>query len=502
MLKKISVLIFLILSMRLLSAQSLSKPNVGSIKLRNAGAIFQNGIVKGYFNFYNLEKSDRKNNNYQLTITDENLREVNSINITRPSYYLLVDGVFNGESFAFLFYDAKEKSIELIAYDKTLKESGKQIKKLDNKFANGVYAYMAQGHEASQAFLKAVPNKGFLYYGIKDDSKSDFEIELYDNTMKRKWVAYGPDDDYDFENAGEALQDELYSGSVIMKRKNLMSMDLEMDLLVQNISDGKTVFRVPIATSKYNISLAEIFFEKDKQQFLIFGEYFDKNEKMLKAQSLGFITIALDMKGKIVSEKVNSWSADIKKLVDTKDKNKFDDTFILFHDFIRTADGQIFAVGEQYKKAGIPMAAMKLNIYNMVLFQFDPNFVIKKVNVFEKDKNSFDLPQGMMVFSSKLLSYIAKSQGAFDYVFTQVSKDKNTFVVNYINYDREKGEKSKNVLGSIVYTPEKTLTVDKLSLNRKSSDYFVYQAKEGYILISEYFAKDKRLDSRLEKINY
>jgi hypothetical protein len=502
MLKKTSVLIYLLFSLGLLSAQNLSKPNVGSIKLRNAGAIFQNGTVKGYFNFYNLEKSDRKNNNYQLTITDENLREINSINITRPSYYLLVDGVFNGESFGFLFYDAKEKSIELIAYDKTLKETGKQIKKLTNKFGNAIYAYMAQGHEASQAFLKAVPNKGFLYYGIKDDSKSDFEIEMYDNAMKRTWVAYGPDDDYDFENANEALQDELYSGSIIMKRKNMMSMDLEVDLLVQNISDGKTLFRVPMTTSKYSVAIAEIFFEKDKQQFLIFGEYFDKNEKILKAQTLGFIAITLDMKGKIISEKTNSWSSDIKKLVDAKDKDKFDDTYILFHDFIRTADGQIFAVGEQYKKAGVPMAAMKLNIYDMVLFQFDANFAIKKVSVFEKDKNSFGLPQGLLVFSSKLLSYIAKSQGAFDFVFTQVSQDKNTFVVNYINYDREKGEKSKNVLGSIVYTPEKTLTVDKLALNRKSSDYFVYQAKEGYILISEYFAKEKRLDSRLEKINY
>jgi hypothetical protein len=104
--------------------------------------------------------------------------------------------------------------------------------------------------------------------------------------------------------------------------------------------------------------------------------------------------------------------------------------------------------------------------------------------VFEKDKNGFSMGAGVMVFSSKMLSYLAKAYGGFDYVFSQSAADGNTFVVSYINYDREKGEKGKNVLGSIIYTPEKTFTVDKLVLNRKSSKYFVYRAKAGYIMVS------------------
>ena len=146
--------------------------------------------------------------------------------------------------------------------------------------------------------------------------------------------------------------------------------------------------------------------------------------------------------------------------------------------------------------------AVKLNVYNMVIFQFDANFAIQKVHVFEKDKNPVALPPGMLVTSSKLLSYIAKSFGGFDFIFSQTSADNNTFVVTYINYDREKGEKSKNILGSIIYTPEKVFTVDKLPLVRKSSSFYVYRAKEGYILVNEYFPKEKRMDSRLEKLNY
>jgi hypothetical protein len=483
-------------------SQTLSKTVVGTVKLRNTGAILQNGLVKGYYNFYNLEKQDRKNNNYLLSVTDENLREVNSVSIVRPNSYLLIDASFNGEAFGFLFYDADRKSLELIGYDKTLKQSNTIKKELNNKYANAAYAFIAQGHEAMQSYLISIPNKGFIYYGIKEDSKSDFEIEFYDNTMKKVWSTFGPADKFDYENATEAFQDEQYVGSMVMKRTSVFSTDVDFDLLIQNVSDGKTVFRVPMEATKYKLMLAEVFFDKTKQQFNVFAEYFNKDENVIKSKSLGFITVTFDMKGKIIAEKTNSWTADINKLVAAKDKEKFEDTNILFHQFLRTNDGQIFAIGEQYRKGGNPMTGMKVVINNLVIFQFDADYSIKKLHVFEKDQNSFTFPQGFIILNSKMMSYVAKSLGAFDFQFIQTSGDNATFVANYINYDREKGEKGKNVLGSVIYTPEKVFTVDKLPLTRKSTEYFVYPAKEGYVLVSEYFRKEKRMESRLEKLNY
>lgn len=499
--KKISLLLFTMLFWQVSMSQVLTKTDVTEVKLRNAGAIIQNSAVKGYYNFYNLEKQDRKNNNYQLTVTDENLREINSINIVRPNTYILIEGAFNGEAFGFLFYDVREKAVEIISYDRTLKETGKMKKVLNNKFANANYGFIAQGNAPQQAFLVSIPNRGFVYYGIKDDSKSEYEIEFYNNALKKEWASYAAKDDFDYENATEAFQDDQYVGSLIFKRTSLFSTDFDFDLLIQNVADGKQLFKIPMTTSTYKLSLSEVFYDKEKKQFTIFGEYFNKTDNVIKAASQGFITIVVDDKGKIISEKTNSWTGNINKLVAAKDKATFEDTNILFHEFIRTNDGQIFAIGEQYKKGGPPMA-LKLNVYNMLIFQFDSDFTIKKVNVFEKDKNPVSLPSGMIVSSSKLLSYIAKALGGFDYLFSQVSPDKSTFTVMYINYDREKGEKGKNMLGSIVYTPEKVFTVDKLALARKSSAYFVYRAKEGYVLVSEYFTKEKRIETRLEKLNY
>jgi hypothetical protein len=147
MMKNALILAVIISSSMATMAQNRIKENVKTVKIRDSGAIIQNGIVKGYFNFLDLEKKDRKNNNYELSITDENLREIGSVTITRPNTYLVVDAVFNGESFGFLFYDISTKSVELISYDKNLKEGGKITIELENKYAAAAYMYLAKGHD-------------------------------------------------------------------------------------------------------------------------------------------------------------------------------------------------------------------------------------------------------------------------------------------------------------------------------------------------------------------
>jgi hypothetical protein len=332
------------------------------VKVRNAGAITQNGQLKGYYYFYNLEKQDRKNNNYMLTVTDENLREISSVNVTRPNTYLLVDAVFNGESFGFLFYDVKEGAVELMGYDRSLKPTNIVNKKLENKYANSPYLFVAQGNQPMQSYLVGVQDKGFVYYGVDNGPKAEHEIEFYDNNMKQAWRSVGPrDDEFDFEAPTEGFRDKIYIGSVVGKRTNALSMDVLYDLLVHKIDDGELVFRIPLATSKYNYSPSEIFFDEKKQQFVFLGEYYNKGEKIIKAESQGFISMSLDMKGETLSETVTPWE-DIRKKVEAKDLAEFEKKDIIFHEFLRTAEGQIFAIGEQYKRNGT-----KLDVYNMVM---------------------------------------------------------------------------------------------------------------------------------------
>jgi hypothetical protein len=520
--KKIPLLLFMLLLCAGVYAQNLSKSGVLKMNVRSTGPIVQNGQVKGYYLFYMIEKQDRKNYNYQLNVYDENLREINSVSIVRPRTFVLVEGAFNGEVFGFLFYDSKAKAVELMAYDKTLKQTGSVKKVVNNKFLVATYKNIAIGNEPSQAFFVPVSNKGFLYYGLKPGSKMHFEMLFVDNSMKTVWSQTATEGaKHAVEMASEAFQSEKYVGSLITIKKGLASRDTDSYLAVHETLTGKVVFRVPMYTDKYSVSFSDVFFDEKKQSFTVFGEYFNADDKELKARSLGFIAWTFDMTGKSIALKTNSWENEISKAAPVDERGKFDgnNTSILFHNIIRTDDGKIFVVGEQYKKAasaggiisnvamtalgGSPTASnVQLNIYNMTIFEFTSDYSLKKVHVFEKDKNVLQLPGGYGTLSPRLLSYYAKAVGGFDYAFTQESKDKSTFYVSYVNYDREKGEKAKNVLGTIVYTPEKVFTVDKLPMARKSTLYFVHKAKEGYVMITEYFKKEKRLESRLEKVNY
>lgn len=520
MYKQILILIVCVCA-QIAEAQNLSRQGVLKFSVRSSGPIIQEGQVKGYYYFYKVDKQDRKNDNYLLSLYDENLREINTLDITRPKTYVLVDAVFNGEAFGFLFFDHRGRMTELISYDHSLKQIGTVVRKVNNKHMIASYNAMVNGVEPSQAYLVPISNKGFLYYGIKEGTKYKYEIQCYDNALKVLWSDYAGEN-ANVEMASEGFQSGDYVGSMITRKKNLTTRDLEFDLLVHQASTGKELFRVPMMTDKHSISFSDVFFDEAANNFVVFGEYNDKEDRELSAASLGFMTLTLDLTGKIINQKINSWAKEISTAAPVNERGQFDgnNSRILFHDFVRTDDGKIFAIGEQYKKAAnaagiagnVLLAAVggsagsfsntQLNVYNMVVFEFTSDYTIKKVHVFEKDKNITALPSGSEYLSPKLVSFYAKAHGGFDYAFTQRAPDKSTFHVSYVNYDREKGQASKNVLRSIVYTPEKTFTVDGINLDRKSSFYFVNRAKDGYVLVTEYFKKERRLDSRLEKINY
>src|SRR6187402_424149 len=117
------ILIFVFIALQWsASAQNLTKNGVLRMTIRNTGTIIRNNQVAGYYYFVRVDKNDRQNQNFILSVYDENLREIKSIDIVRPNSTVLIDGAFNGEAFAFLFYDSRSKTVELNSYDQTLKQ--------------------------------------------------------------------------------------------------------------------------------------------------------------------------------------------------------------------------------------------------------------------------------------------------------------------------------------------------------------------------------------------
>jgi hypothetical protein len=501
--------------------QSYTQNNIRSTKIRNSGEVIHNNQVTGYFMFYDLERTNARMNNFMLKVLDENLNEINSVTITRTTGFVVLEASFNGSVFAVLGYDRSKNMVELIAFDEKLKQTASFVRLVKGSNMLNAYGAAANGNETEQNFIVPVTDKGFMLYSVSEDRKAHYQIEFLDNNLKSIWTdRASPEAGY--EIGFEAFQDSQAIGSLIERRKKAGSKDVEYDLLVNSAVDGHRLFKVPVVVDKgYTVAVSDIRHDTLSGDYIVFGEFYSPTARETRDRSLGFMSVVYDAEGKLKDQKPSTWAA-MSNVTPLDEKGKFDgsNTSILFHNTIRTSDGQVFVIGEQYKKAAsaggiaLTVAAIALgggsantsvtqiNIYNLVVFQFNPDYTINKVHVFDKNKSVMQLPGGALETSPKAVSHYAKSWGAFDYRFTQMSVDNSTFIVTYVDYDRAKQGGNAFVVGSVVYTPEKTFVTDKFNMTKRSSEFNILKAKPGYILISEYFRKEKKIENRLEKVNY
>jgi hypothetical protein len=220
----------------------------------------------------------------------------------------------------------------------------------------------------------------------------------------------------------------------------------------------------------------------------------------------------MDMNGKIIKSKYNSFQREIAKYLNVNSKGQIGDMgYVFFHSIFQTEDGNYFAIGEGYKKAasagGIAMSvlsgsyngsATKLVVTDMLMLQMNSNFDLVSGKIYEKNNNNFNLA-GADFANAHTLALIAKNYGAFDYAYTQLGKNKSSFVSAYTDYERGKDYKGLT-FNSISYVNGK-ITNDKINLSTKATSMIVLPAKPGSVVIMEYFKKDKRVDVRMEKIN-
>jgi hypothetical protein len=140
-------------------------------------------------------------------------------------------------------------------------------------------------------------------------------------------------------------------------------------------------------------------------------------------------------------------------------------------------------------------------IEDLVFLEFTPQFKLNNVKIVDKSKTNVELPAGFDFAGPQITALYLKSLGYFDYSFSQQNPEETTFSVGYVDYEKRKGEKNGLVFGAITYA-DKEYATDKISLETEASSLRVIPAKAGFVMITEYFKKTRKLDMRLEKINY
>jgi len=279
-----------------------------------------------------------------------------------------------------------------------------------------------------------------------------------------------------------------------------------------NLENGKKVFEIRTkdgAQQLYPMNLASL---TGSSNFILIGPYYNGDDNVTKDESLGLGIWIMNNQGSVVRSKYISWTSDLSKFLKVSNKGNLADLgYIYFHRIVQTQDGRVFAIGEGYKKnanaAGIALSVLtrsyasnftKLVITDMLFLELTDKFELLNAKIYEKNNNVFAIP-GTDFVSPHTLALVAKADGAFDYTFTQMGENKESFVSGYTDWEKSKNYKGL-VFHSISYYDGK-VSNDQINLKTEASNLRIMPAKPGSVLLIEYFKKAKKLEMRMEKIN-
>jgi len=474
-----------------------------NVQIRNVGAIENDGEVTGHYIFYKTEKVDRKTYNYKLAIMNQDLTLVKNIEKIGSKNLVLLACIYNGNSIMMKYLDVTNEELEFeiysskgdLSYSKKIKitsfelESISQLKDSDNELVS--------------IGMSTIGSVGFIDIGMTKNKDYKYEVRYFDNTdIKKHWVIESPNTKgIESANFIAANDDKIVIG--VTKRPSLWSTK---QLLYTTILDAKNG-EILMEYDNMKLGNYQFFngFVIENNEIMLIGNYFKKEDSPIKDHPTGMIALTLTKNNELINKKKSTFG----RL--TRGNSKDDNPGHLhFHEFIRTDSNRIYVVGEYFKKKadafGIAAAALgnatsvvKINVYDFVVAELNADLKVEKVKIFDKKSHSVILPPGSLLAGSALLGNYIKLVGGFDYSYTQIIKtDKPYFISTYFDH---KDEKDKEPKFKIVSNIDGVFTEDAVSLKTEASDIRVSKAKSGFILITEYFKKDKKMTLRLEKIN-
>jgi hypothetical protein len=499
-----------------MDAQRMTVENVHKASPRNAAAIKEGSDVKGYYFFFISDKIDKKTNEYTLRITDNSLKVLKDVKFQDSKHVFMLESSFNGTDLVFLLYNDDEGTFEYQVYGVDGKKKHtytRQLTKKEERYLKATYMAVDDDEETYKG-LYPIENTGFVsVMPSREDKDYTFQVDFFSTEKKKQWTYTPTEGGKKF--AGDFLG--YYKGVVyieVLRYSGGFDQKPDSYILGLSLETGKKLFEKP-TDSKFRFYPASLSLVNDGEAY-IYGEYFDLNDNIMKDKSKGFAFWKVDEKGAIASEKYLSWDIEMAKYLSVSSKGKIEDFgFMYLHQFVQTADGNIYAIGEGYNKKasalGIAskilgggrsgMSTAKIKITDMMILTFDKNFNIKGAKIYDKNSNNIELPNGYEFVSTALLGKMIKYYyGGFDYAYTQVTKDLTSFSVCYSDFVKEKGSYKGGTFNSITYTDGK-FTTDRINTKSDAKFSAVYPSKQGQVLIMDYYKKDKRLEMHIEKLN-
>lgn len=521
-----SIIAALLLGITTLNAQQAAIPNVLNFRsARGSGEIFEKDKLVGYYVFYEKEKVDKKNMAYEVKLFDDNYNAQKSFEVVRPTSTILLEMVFNGEAFMIHFYD-KKIGYEFVSFDKAGKVLGShKVPKDDISKYDLQRVEMALMNQAENITIFAAGTTGFVRTTFTKNKKVGYDIVAFDNKAKKMWSVESDANSPLLEFADITDVSENVLTATIARKKNIMTKDVDYSCLLLNPKTGTVIREFQLGTNETGArTILKSFVNEKTSTIVLVGEFFKPGDNSIKNKSQGIYLQELGLDGKEIAMKQFKWKGDIDKFrvegLDGEDK-KERPFYSFIHDVIIAENGHIFLIGEQFIKqasakgiaaaalagatgSGSGAAVVEILVADMLIMEFNAKRELVDFDLIPKKHTKVSLPSGFEMVTTNVLGYYIKSIGAFDYSFTSRDSSKDKFDVVYIDYNRREEKKSakSDVMVGVISFRKGIKEANRVPINSNANAFVLQPAKPGFISISEYYRKEKKISLRLEQISY
>jgi len=481
---------------------------INTFSLKNAGAILdKNKDVDGYYFYYLVDKLKKGESEFAIQILDKNLNEVAKKTYVNNKNTFLINASFNNQNLMFAMANFKEKKIELLTFDKQANQQKTVTIDLEKKEIQ--YLEMMRQYGLDFNMLFPVDNKGFIFNKFEDNKKIGYSLKYYPTDGGKAWEFNSPDDSKEILSINPIEVNEKIVVAIESARPGVLSRKITLRTKVIDVETGKLLFEIENSKKDKPRLINNAFIDKDNN-IILMGEYFKEGDNIFDDKSLGLFTQILDIKGIQIKEVFTTWNGDVSKIAKTSGSFIDEKGYVYFHKIVKTKGNEYYAIGEYYKRivsaGGVAMkilsqgqaSATKISITDAVVFKFNSDFKLVSIKDFQKTKSN--APSVTDFGSPQLNAHAMKAFGSFDYEYTQIDAANDRFYACFVDYEKEKGQKSKNAFKTIIYD-DGELSEDKIYLKDGDKEFEVLPAKVGNVMLVEYDKKKKSINVRLEKIN-
>ncbi len=488
------ILFFVLICFQILGfSQEYSFEDLKGYSLIENGSITSKNEVQGYYLFFKKDQKKKDSTEFIIKILDQNLNELtNRIYVTDP-LTTIEALVFNGKSILVKEFKVDGTKLHFNVYDMNVKGDMKLMGEQDIK-----------EDKDSRSLVYGIPDKGFVnIYGTK---QREAILEYY-NDGELKWT-YNTPDNINWEELDliTTYEDKLIMSSF---RASQVTNGGDYYLKAFDINSGEELYEKVMTFYGYDHEIARGFANPLQEEIWISGDYFDKGDEEKIENSNGLFVMKISPDGEILDSDYVPWDGKIERYSKTYKKGKLKNGFIYIHDFVFLNDGQVFGIGEQYRKAFRPWGVaetvltlgsmgrlIKVDIGDLLIFRFGNNAKLSETKRNRKPANTV-LPNkgiwGGVLIPGKKIGQVMDDQNAYDFSHISVDNNNEHFTVFYsmkesLNKKQMKQYKRQPrwILRTITYQDREWIK-DKLYLTdgKSEGNIALLPAKPGYVLINE-----------------